>query len=423
MRSTVLCSVAAAMTAAMVLAAGLPVTAAEDQAAFEWPGFHGPRRDNHSPATGLLKAWPEGGPPLVWSVGGLGHGFSTVAIAGGLLYTTGNLDNNTVITALAMDGAVAWRFANGPAWLNPQPGARSTPTLDAGRLYHQNADGDLVCLDAKTGKRLWHVNILRQFNGRNIQWGLAESVLIDGDRVICTPGGQEVGMAALDKHSGKTLWTSRGANDKPGYCSPIVFEHQGLRQIVTLMAKSVIGVHAETGRLLWQVPHETPFDENIGMPMYHDGSVFVSTRTTGSRLYRLKVDGQDCSVTEAWSTTALENQHGGVLLVDGHLYGTSLDRANGPWSCLEWTTGKRVWSEEGIGRASTTWAEGRIYAMSQQGTVALVEPSTDGFRAVSTFQIPKGGRGPTWAHPVVCGGRLYLRHNETLFCYNVSARP
>lgn len=230
-------------------------------------------------------------------------------------------------------------------------------------------------------------------------------------------------MAALDKHSGKTLWTSRGANDKPGYCSPIVFEHQGLRQIVTLMAKSVIGVHAETGRLLWQVPHETPFDENIGMPMYHDGSVFVSTRTTGSRLYRLKVDGQDCSVTEAWSTTALENQHGGVLLVDGHLYGTSLDRANGPWSCLEWATGKRVWSEEGIGRASTTWAEGRIYAMSQQGTVALVEPSTDGFRAVSTFQIPKGGRGPTWAHPVVCGGRLYLRHNETLFCYNVSARP
>jgi len=394
---------------------------AEAPAACAWPEFHGPRRDNRSPATGLLKTWPDGGPRLVWTADGLGHGYSTVAIADGRIFTTGNVDQQTVITALEMEGTVAWRVPNGPAWLNPQGGARSTPTLDAGRLYHMNSHGDLVCLDAGTGKRLWHVNILRPFNGRNIEWGLAESVLVDGDRVIATPGGENIGMVALDKHTGKTVWTCRGTGDKPGYCSPTLFEYQGLRQIVTLMAKSVVGVHADTGRLLWRVPHETPFDENINTPLYHDGCVFVSTRTTGSRLLRLKVDGQDCSVTKVWSTTAMDNQHGGVLLVDGLLFGTSLTRSNGPWSCLEWATGKRVWSEKGIGRASATWADGRIYALSQKGVVALVEPSTEGFRAVSTFPMPKVGRGPTWAHPVVCEGRLYLRHNETLCCYDVSA--
>jgi len=402
---------------------GRAAPAADDPAACAWPEFHGPRRDNLSPASGLRKVWPEAGPPLLWTADGLGHGYSTVAVADGRIFTTGNVDQQTVITALAMDGSVAWRVANGPAWLKPQPGARSTPTLDAGRLYHMNSHGDLVCLDAGTGRRLWHANVLQQFNGRNIEWGLAESVLVDGDRVIATTGGDDIGMVALDKTTGKPVWTCRGAGDKPGYCSPVLFEYAGLRQIVTLMAKSVVGVHADTGRLLWQVPHETPFDENIGTPLYHDGGVFVSTRTTGSRLLRLKVSGQDCSVAEVWSTTALENQHGGVLLVDGRLYGTSLDASNGPWACIEWATGKRVWSDKGIGRASATWADGRLYALSHTGTVALIEPSPVGFRAVSTFEMPKGGKGPHWAHPVVCGGRLYLRHGETVFCYDVSARP
>jgi len=407
--------------AACVLALILPLRPAAAETPCDWPEFHGPDRTNQSPAGGLLKEWPEGGPPLVWKVEGLGHGFSTVSIAGGLIYTTGNIGQHTVITAIGLDGGVAWRAANGPAYTRSHPGTRSTPTIDGDRLYHENADGDLVCLEAKTGKRLWHVNILREFRGRNISWALAESVLVDGDRVICTPGGEEIGLAALDKMTGKTVWTCRGTDDKPGYCSPILVEHEGLRQIVTMMATSIVGVHAESGQLLWQVRHETPFDENITMPLYHDGHVFIVSRTTGSRLLRLEVKGEACSAREVWASQALDVQHEAALLLDGHVYGTAMTVRNGPWVCLDFATGVRRWSDPGIGRASLTWADGHIYAVNFGGTVALVDPSPAGFRAVSRFQLPKGGKGPVWAHPVVCGGRLYLRHDETLFCYDVSA--
>jgi len=409
-----------ALPAWMVLAPAAAARAAED--APEWPRFHGPDLTNRSPATGLLKEWPDGGPPLLWRAGGLGHGYSGVSIAGGLIYTTGNVGDATIITALTADGKVAWRQANGPAYTRSHPGTRSTPTLDDGFLYHENTDGDLVCLDARTGRRRWHVNILKRFRGRNISWALAESVLVDGDRVIATPGGKEIGLVALDSRTGKPVWTCRGTDDKPGYCTPIVFEYEGLRQIVTLMASSLVGVHAGTGRLLWQVPHHTKFDENITMPIFHDGHVFVTSRTTGSRLLRLKVDGRDCTAEEVWASKALDVQHEGVLLLGGHLYGCSMSARPGPWMCLELATGNRCWGEPGIGRASLTWADGRIYAVNHGGTVALVDPSPEAYRLVSRFQLPKGGKGPVWAHPVVCGSRLYLRHDETLFCYDVSAR-
>lgn len=411
---------AVALAAAAVPAARLPASAAEQSP--EWPRFHGPDLSNRSPATGLLKAWPDDGPPLLWRAGGLGHGYSTVAVADGHLYTTGNVGDATVITALTLDGKVAWRAPNGPAYTRSHPGTRSTPTLDDGRLYHENADGDLVCLDAETGRRRWHVNILETFDGRNISWALAESVLLDRDRLIATPGGEQVGLVALDKRTGNPVWTCRGTDEKPGYCTPIVFESKGLRQIVTLMASSVVGVEAGTGRLLWQVEHKTPFDENITMPIYHDGHIFVTSRTTGSRLFRLKVDGRDCAVEEVWASKALDVQHEGVLLLNGYLYGTAMSARPGPWVCLDFATGKRCWGERGIGRASITWADGCIYAVNHRGTVALVKPSPEAFHLVSRFQLPKGGKGPVWAHPVVCGGRLYLRHDETLFCYAVSAR-
>ena len=403
-----------------ILAAAVTGWAAED--ACHWPRFHGPDLTNRSPETGLLKEWSEGGPPLLWRAGGLGHGYATVAVAGGLIYTTGNSDDATVITALTPDGKVAWRVPNGPAYTRSHPGTRSTPTVDGSRLYHQNADGDLVCLDCAAGRRHWHVNILKTFDGRNIRWGLAESVLIDGGRVIATPGGEDIGLVALDKQTGKPLWTCRGTDVPPAYATPIAFEHKGLRQLVTFMASSLVGVHAETGRLLWQVEFPAFLDENIVTPLYHDGHVFATCRGSGSRLYRLRVDGERCAVEEVWADREMDVHHEGVLLLDGYLYGTAMSGRSGPWMCLELATGKTCWTDAGIGRASLTWADGRIYAVSHGGTVALVEPSPEAFRLVSRFDLPKGGTGPVWAHPVVCGGRLYLRHDDTLFCYDVSAR-
>ena len=388
---------------------------------FEWPQFRGPQRDNISRETGLLKQWPSGGPELLWTAENIGEGFSTVAVTSELIYTTGNIGRDTVITALDLNGNTKWTAKNGPAYRRSKPGTRSTPTINDNRLYHENADGDIVCLEPDTGNKIWSLNILERFNGRNITWALAESLLIDGDNVICTPGGQNVGIAALDKKTGRTVWTCEGINDKPGYSSPIAFEYKGIRQIVALMASSVVGVNADTGRLLWCADHVTPFDENINTPIYHDGCVFICSRTTGSRLFRLNVAGDRVSVEQVWKFKQLESQHGGIILLNGYLYGSSRTASFGPWICLDFRTGRRMYAEPGIGTGSLTFADGLIYALNQRSTMALVRPTPHAFQIISRFSIPKGGKGPTWAHPVVCNGRLYIRHGNLLYCYDIKA--
>ncbi|MBM4042167.1 MAG: hypothetical protein FJ290_27030 [Planctomycetes bacterium] len=399
-------------------------------AAADWPQFNGPNRDNKSPETGLLKEWPQGGPKLLWAAKGIGHGFAAVAVANGLAYVTGNVGNDTLITALNLDGTVAWTAKNGPAYKREHPGTRSTPTIDAGRLYHLNADGDLACLEARapgagdgSGKPLWALNILKRFGGRNITWGLAESPLIDGDRLIAVPGGEETSIVALNKLTGETVWTCKGIGEKPGYASPILVHHQGLRQIVTLMAKAAVGVNADTGELLWKVPHETPYDENIFTPLFHGGHIYFATaHARGSRLLKLHVEGKKCSVELAWTTDKLDSHHGGAILLDGYLYGFCHGNYKPRWDCLEWKTGKLTHSEPtGVG-GSVTYADGMIYAMDERGRVMLIKPSPSERRVVSEFQLPRGGPGPFWAHPVVCGGRLYLRHSDTLSAYDIQAR-
>jgi outer membrane protein assembly factor BamB len=321
---------------------------------------------------------------------------------------------------LDLDGKVKWTVKNGPAYKREIPGTRSTPTIEDGRLYHENADGNVVCLDAKTGKSIWSVNILKKFNGRNIRWGLAESLLIDGNNVICTPGGKSAGIVALDKMTGETVWVCKGIKDKPGYASPITIEYEGLRQIVTMMARSVVGVHADTGRLLWQHKHIAAHDENVLTPIFHDGFVFVSTlRPTASQVLKLTVEGDAVSAKRAWQTRALDNHHGGVVLVDGYLYGST---TRGKWVCMDIKTGKPTYSATGVRKGSLTYADGMLYTYSERRLVGLVKAAPDGHQVISRFMIPRGGRGPSWAHPVVCGGRLYLRHGDFLYCYRVKGR-
>ncbi len=404
----------------LVVAASVsrPATAAE--ASPEWPQFHGPRRDNRSTETGLLKRWPDGGPKRLWTASGIGYGFSTVAVADALLYTTGNIGKDTVITALDLAGKTLWQARNGPAWQREVPGTRSTPTIDSGRLYHENADGDVACLDAKTGRNIWSVNILRTFNGRNIRWGLAESLLVDGDRVVCVPGGEAVSMAALNKTTGKTVWTCRGAGDKPGYASPVLIDYKGLRQIVTMMSASIVGVHADTGKLLWRHDHKAYADETVSTPVFHEGLIAVATLGPGAaRCLRLIVRGQTASVQEVWHTGVLDNHHGGILALDGYIYGT---KVRSTWVCLDFATGNVMYKAEGVGKGSLTYADGMFYTYSERGLMGLVKATPKSHDLLSQFQIPKGGKGPAWAHPVVCGGRLYLRHGDFLYCYDIRGK-
>ncbi len=390
----------------------------------DWPQFHGPRRDNRSADTGLLKQWPDGGPKLIWRTEGIGKGYATVAITGGKIYTAGNIGDDTVVTAMDTSGKILWQARNGLAYDRSFPGARATPTIADGKLYHLNGDGDIVCLDAATGKRVWGLNMLEKFDGRNIRWGLAESLLVDGDRVICTPGGEKIGVAALNKETGRTVWTCTGPGDRPGYVSPRIVDYAGLRQIVTIMSASAVGIAAESGKLLWKYKHKVAYDVNVNTPTYHDGHIALfGTWGRGATLLKLNVRGGGCDVEEVWRTEELDNEHGGVVLVGGYLYGQADgNHRDRHWACLDWRTGKTMYSVKGLpGKRSgtLTCADGMLYLLSDMGTVALMPPDPGDFRIISRFTLPAGGEGPAWAHPVVNGGRLYLRHGNFLYAYDV----
>lgn len=390
----------------------------------QWAQFHGPRRDNKSAETGLLDKWPEDGAKLLWARRGIGRGFASVSISGSKIYTAGNIDEHTVVTALGLDGKIIWQAKNGSVDKRTYPGSRGTPTVDCGKVYHLGPDGSAVCLDAETGKEIWSLNVLKTFKGENCKWGLSESLLIDGKNVICVVGGEKTSIVALDKGTGKTVWTSRSVGDKPGYASPIVIEYGGLRQIVTAMSQSIVSVAADTGKLLWKVEHRVALDQNVLIPIYHDGHVFVSGPGRGATLLKLKVTGKKCSVKPAWKNPKLDNLHGGVVLVDGYLFGHSSKGSR--LTCVEFKTGKTMYSisHQAAGKKSAAilWAGGMLYVQNDGNELYLAPSTPKAFEPVSSFEILPGGSGPLWAHPVIFDGRLYIRHDKLLFAYDIRAR-
>jgi len=401
---------------ACALAAGT-VDAAEENPA--WPQFHGPNRDNVSPETGLLKQWPAGGPKLLWTAEGLGYGYSSVSVANGAVFTAGDLGDYTTVTAMDMQGKILWQTQNGNAWKGSYPGSRGTPTIEGGRVYHESPHGDVTCLDAKTGGRIWTLNILEQFAAKNIRWALSESLLIDGDRVICCPGGPNASVVALSKKTGKIVWQCQSTGDLAGYASPILAECEGMRIIITLTSRAMIGVNADTGQLLWRVEHVSHADENVLVPIYRDGHVFISTLKAGSVKWQIAVQNAKASLKEVWRSKAMDNHHGGVVLIDGHLYGSSCMYNKSQWVCMDWVTGDQRYAAKGVGKGSLTCAGGMLYTLSRASKMGLVRPTPAGHEVISSFKIPARGKGPSWAHPVVCGGRLYIRHAGFLYAYDV----
>lgn len=394
----------------------------------DWPQFHGPRRDNRSTDRGLLKAWPEGGPTRIWEASGIGEGYSTVSIVGQRIYTAGAIDGDCVITALDLEGNFIWSQKNSKAWEKSYPGTRSTPTIVDGRLYHLSGIGNLICLKAGSGEKIWSVDLMERFGARNIIWGLSESPLVFDDKVICTPGGEDISMAALDRKTGKVIWTCAGTGDKPGYASPILIDYQGLKQIVTGMSKAIVGVRAGDGKLLWRFEHKVYTDQNITTPLFHDGFVIVSGCVRkGTRALQLQVSGNDCLVKEHWRNKTLDNKQGGIVLVDGRLYGygPSQNRTE-PWICVDFNSGATLFQSAPLQSSykykngCLTYADGRIYLYSDDGKMALTKPTDEGLEVTGRLRIKDRGERPTWAHPVVHGGRLYLRYGDKLAVYDVS---
>ena len=387
-----------------------------------WPQWRGPRRDGISDEKNLLATWPLGGPKLLWRIDGLGTGWSSPIIVGERMYITGDVGDDLVVFAFDLAGKPIWRAKNGNAWKGPYPGARACCAWSEGRLYHMNAHGRVACLDAATGNELWAVNILEQFGGRNITWAVSECLLIDGDRVIVTPGGTKVLMAALDKRTGQTVWTTKPLDeDNASHSSPILFRYAGRRMIANCSSAHGFGVDADTGELLWTVPLRNPHGVNVSTPVYDSGRVFFMTPyAEHGRQYRLQPDGDTISAQHMW-TSPVDAVTGGAVLVDGTLFAAGYRECKW-WLGIDWQSGETKCELKDLTTGSAIYADGRLYCLDERGAVALLKPGAVGLEIVGRFQLVAGRVNDAWAHPVLLDGRLHLRYHDSLWCYDVQAQ-
>ena len=384
-----------------------------------WPQWRGPRRDGISDEKGLLSSWPQDGPKLLWKINGLGKGWSSPIIVGDRLYITGDVGQDLVIFAFDRNGKPIWKTKNGKYWKNPYPGARASCAFSEGRLYNLNAHGRLACLDASSGDEIWTVNILERFAARNITWALSECLLIDGPRVIVTPGGKKALMAALNKHNGRTVWTTEPiGEDRTSHSSPILFQCSGRRLITNCSAAHGFGVDADTGKLLWTVPLRNQFGVNASTPIYGSGKVYyVTPYAENGRLYRLVEDGQTITAEHIW-TSQLDTVTGGAILVDDILFAAGY-RNSKWWFGLDWQTGKTKYELTDLTTGAAIYADGRLYCLDESGTVGLLKWGNNSLEAAGSFRLFSKRTNDAWAHPVLLDGRLYLRYHDTLWCYDV----
>ena len=386
----------------------------------DWPEWRGPDRTGLSGESGLLQSWPSAGPPVVWSRRGLGQGYGTVAVKGGRIFVQGKEGKSSSLFCLSqLDGTVLWTKELGTGLEHGRgSGPRSTPSVDGSRVYALTEHGDLACLEARSGKLLWSRNILRDFSGRHLTWLISESPLVDGDRVIVTPGGPKATVVALDKMSGKTVWTSQEVSDRAGYCSSMVAEVDGVRIIMTLTARAAVGLRATDGKLMWRYEPVANGTANVATPIFHDGKVFLtSAYGTGCALLSLTGEGDEVEAEEIYFKRDMQNHHGGVVLVNGYIYGFS----NSILTCLEFETGDRMWRHRSVGKGSLTYADGYLYLLSENHVMGLAEATPEGYRETGQFNL-ENQDFPSWSHPVVSGGRLYIRSQGRLSSYDIRSR-
>ena len=412
----------------VTLTGSLVITALVSCQAADWPEFRGSNRTGVSPETGLLKQWPESGPPLLWSATGIGTGFSSAAIANGTVYVTGTTDDGEVVTAFSLDGKRKWQTRYGdqsPRW--PED-ARSTPTVEGKYLYVISGAGQVACVETASGRLRWAVDALKKFGGKTGPWTTAESPLIVGDKVIYTPGGKQTTVVALNKATGKTVWKSPSLKDACAYVSPVLIQRGGKKQIVAMTAKWVFGVNPSDGEILWKVRFSNLANTrkakgiNCCCPIYHNGQIYVTAGYNhGGALLQLSADGSQAHVV--WEDETLDVHHGGVVLLNGYLYGSNwINNGTGNWVCLDWKTGQPKYEKKWNNKGQIIAADGMLYCYDEKrGYVGLAKATPANFTIVSSFKVPMG-KGPHWAHPSLSNGRLYIRHGDALMVYDVKAK-
>jgi outer membrane protein assembly factor BamB len=409
-----------------IFSVGFLFTAAQ---AADWPQWRGPQRTGVSEETGLLKQWPEEGPKLLWQVKDLGDGYGTAAVAGNRLYVVGSrgLENESVQALSVENGKVIWSARLGkvgnPNQEPPYPLARSTPSVDGGVVYALSSDGDLAAVQTATGEVLWRKSLRTDFGGVPGKWAYAESPLVDGDVLVVTPGGSEATIVALNKKDGSAIWKSAvPGGEAAGYSSAVATQAAGRKQYVQFLDKGIVGVDAKTGQFLWRYDKTATGPANIPTAVAHDGYVYsANARRFGGGLVRLQAAGNGVTAEEVYFERYIPNTMGGQVLVDGHLYGTNAEGL----AAADFVSGQVKWQEGANGPGSVLYADGLLYVHRESGEVQLVEVTPERFQAKGTFtppnapEHPRGPREAAWAHPVVANGRLYIRDQGTVWCYDV----
>ena len=378
----------------------------------DWPQWRGANRDGISKETGLLKQWAPEGPPLVWKATGAGFGYSSFAITNGRLYTMGlRGDQEFVVAFDVATGKELWATPNGKAFRNDRgDGPRGTPTVDGDKIYALGGNGQLANLDAKTGKMIWNLNMLEKFGGTNITWGISESPLVIGEKVLVNAGGPGASIVALNKKDGSLIWKSQ--SDRSGYSSAIPVQIGNTTQVVFFTHTRALGLDIKDGKLLWEYPRAANNVANAATPIARGNRVWVSSDYgNGGGLVEIGADGK---AQEVYFTRDMRNHHSSSVLIGDHLYGFS----GGILTAMKFDTGEVAWKDRSVGKGSLVYADGHLYAISENGVVGLVEATPTGYKEKGRFRIPQDSL-PTWTHPVVAGGRLYLRDQDTIYAYNV----
>jgi outer membrane protein assembly factor BamB len=380
-----------------------------------WPQWRGPNRDGISKESGLLKQWPAEGPPLVWKAVGAGRGYSSFSVASGKLYTLGlRGDREFVIAFDIANGKEAWATAHGGKFENDRgDGPRGTPTVDGDRVYALGGNGDLSALDARTGKIVWSKNVLKEFGGSNIQWGISESPLVMGNKVLVNAGGRNASIVALNKDNGNVMWKSQ--SDEAGYSSAIPLQINGGTQVVFFTAARALGLDVNDGRLLWEYARPSNNVANVATPIARGNRIFISSDYgTGGGVVEIKEDNK---AQEIYFTKDMRNHHSSSVLVGDYLYGFS----SAILTAMRFDSGEIAWRDRSVGKGSLVFADGHLYCFSENGVVGLVEATPAGYKEKGRFRIAQDSL-PTWTHPVVAGGRLYLRDQDTIYAYDVNEK-
>lgn len=381
--------------------------------------WRGPNGNGVYPDKNLLKEWPDEGPDILWTFEDLGIGYSSPVFAHNRIFINGMEGETGYVYALSKKGILLWKAPYGPEYSVSYPGSRSSVNVAGDELYLLTGHGRLVCLRADNGKEIWHKDLFQTFDANNIQWGITETVVIDGDILYCTPGGRKNNVIALNRHNGELIWSSPGKGDESAHCTPLLIDLPARKLLVTMTANNILGIDAANGKMLWSHPQTNRYSIHANTPIYHEGAVYCfSGYGKGGVKLALSQDGS--AVTKKWFNSTMNSRTGGAVLVDGRIYGSG--DTNREWQCIDWDTGEQLYTSREIGNGAVIYAEGMLYCYSERGELALMEPQADRFVFAGNTRV-RAGSGQHWAHPVIDDGTLYIRHGNALIAYDIHSQP